>query len=285
MTIVSTRLSAVCAELGEGPTWRAETREVIWVDILRGEVHACSLDGADRIEQRHDEPVGAVALTESGDVVAATPRGLCRADGTVIAGIPREADDLRMNDGKPDPVGRFVGGTMTFLDVRPDAGSLWSIDGSSPATRIVAGVTIPNGLAWSADGSRLYWIDTPTRRIDVFDYDAETGAIENRRPHIEVDPSVGHPDGMCIDAEGGLWVALWGGSAVRCYVDGVCEEIAELPTPYVTCPAFVGERLDKLVITTASTEFDDPPDGAGDLYIVDVGVVGRAPDRLGAWAG
>jgi sugar lactone lactonase YvrE len=285
MTIVATRLSAVGAELGEGPTWRAETDEVVWVDILRGEVHACTLDGVDRIEQRHTEPVGAVALTGSGAVVAATPRGLCRADGTVIVGIPREADDLRMNDGKPDPAGRFVGGTMTFPDVRPGAGSLWSLDGSSPAVRIVAGVTIPNGLAWSADGSRLYWIDTPTRRIDVFDYDLADGTITNRQPHIEIEAAAGHPDGMCIDAEGGLWVALWGGSAVRRYVDGECEEIIDLPTPYVTCPAFVGERLDQLAITTASTEFDDPPDGAGDLYIVDVGVVGCAPGRLGAWAG
>jgi sugar lactone lactonase YvrE len=285
MPLVATRLSAIGAELGEGPTWHAEHQEIVWVDILRGEVHACDLRGVDRVIRQHPEPVGAVALTASGDVLAATPRGLCRADGEVVAPIPVEADDLRMNDGKPDPLGRFVGGTMTTGDARVGAGTLWSLGAGPAAAPLVDGVTIPNGLAWNVDGTRLYWIDTPTGRIDVFDYDLATGAVRNRRPHIEIDASLGAPDGMCIDAEGGLWVALWGGGAVRRYVDGECEEIVELPTPYVTCPAFVGDRFDRLAITTASIEFDHPPEGAGDLYLAEVGVVGNRPNRLGAWAG
>jgi sugar lactone lactonase YvrE len=285
VTVTASRLSAVGAELGEGPIWHTERREVIWVDILRGEVHACGLDGVDRTEQVHEDPVGAVALTAGGEVLAATPRGLRRADGTVVAEIPRESVDLRMNDGKPGPDGRFVGGTMTIGEARQAAGSLWSVEGATDVTRLVADVTIPNGLAWSADGREFYWIDTPTGRVDAFDYDVATGAIANRRPLFEIDESVGAPDGMCIDSEGGLWIALWGGNAVRRYVNGVCEEIIELPTPFVTCPTFVGEKLDQLVITTASIEFDRRPPGAGDLYIADAGVVGSPPNRLGAWAG
>jgi len=283
VTIAVSRLAAVSAELGEGPTWHAERGEVIWTDILRGEVHACDLLGVDRVEQRHDEPVGAVALTESGAVFVATPRGLCRADGSLVAEIPIEADDLRMNDGKPDPRGRYVGGTMTLGDARQGAGSLWSLDGVT-VTRLIGEVTIPNGLAWSAEGTMLYWIDTPTGRVDCFDYDPASGSLTDRRIAVTIDPALGSPDGMCIDSEGGLWVALWGGGAVRRYVDGVCVEIVEVGTPYVTCPAFVGSELDILVITTASIEFDEPVSGAGDLYIADPGVVGPQPLRLGTWA-
>ncbi len=284
MVRVASRLAEVGAELGEGPTWHARHWEILWVDILRGEVHACDLEGTDRVLQTHPEPVGAVALTASGDVLAATPRGLCRADGEVVSALPRDADDLRMNDGKPDPAGRFVGGTMTTGAARAEAGTLWSLVAGA-AARLVDRVTIPNGLAWSADGTRLYWIDTPTGRIDVFDYDVATGTVANRRPHIEIDPSLGAPDGMCIDVEGGLWVAMWGGGTVRRYVDGDCVDIVEVPTPYVTCPAFVGDRLDRLAITTAAIEFASRPDGAGDLYLADVGVDGCPPQLLGAWAG
>jgi sugar lactone lactonase YvrE len=278
------RFAAVAAELGEGPTWDHNAEVVYWVDILRGEIHALDLDGQDRLVRTHDEPVGAIALTASGEVIAATPRGLCRADGTVVMPIPQEAPNLRMNDGKPDPAGRFVGGTMTLGDASPEAGSLWSLDGSGSASRLVADATIPNGLAWSADGTVLYWIDTPRQRIDVFDYDIATGKMGERRSFVEIDLAVGSPDGMCIDNDDGLWVALWGGSAVHRYVDGQLDEVIELPTPFVTCPAFAGPTLDHLVITTASIEFDTPPAAAGDLFVVQPGVAGCLPNRLGSWA-
>lgn len=283
MSIAVECLVEAGALLGEGPTWHAERAEVIWVDILRGEVHATDLDGGDRIEQRHDVPVGAVALTANGEILAATPRGLCRVDGEVVAPLPAAAPDLRMNDGKPDPGGRFTGGTMTIDDPRDGAGSLWSLDGGG-ARRLVADATIPNGLAWSGDGARFYWIDTPTRRVDVFDYDADDGRLRNRRPLVQFDDGPGVPDGMCIDADDGLWIAFWGGGEVRRYVGGVCEERIVIPTPHVTCPVFAGPDLDQLVITTASCEFDEPPPGAGHVYLAAVGVTGTAPFRLGAWA-
>ena len=165
-----------------------------------------------------------------------------------------------MNDGKADPAGRFVGGTMGDPTPRPRAASLWSF-GSGDPVALVSGVTISNGLAWSADGSTLFYIDTPTRRVDAFDYDVRLGSVANRRPVITLPPGAGDPDGLCIDVDGGLWVALWGGSAVHRYVDGSLDAVIEVPTPYVTCPVFAGRELDELVITTAAEPFgrDGPP--------------------------
>jgi sugar lactone lactonase YvrE len=277
------RLVEAAAELGEGPVWRSETEEILWVDILRGEVHASTIDGHDQRLASFADPVSAVALTRGGDPVVATPDGLVRMDGRVVAGLERSAPDIRMNDGKPDPGGRFVGGTMSMGEPRPRAGSLWSFGPGAPR-ELIANATIANGIAWAIDGRTMFWIDTPTGRVDAFDYDPSTGAIFDRRPWITVPAEAGSPDGMCIDSEGGLWVALWGGSAVRRYVDQKLEEVVTLPTPLVTCPTFGGPDLTQLIVTTASVGLDSGSSGAGDLYVVDAEVCGVAPNRLGSWA-
>lgn len=270
--------------LGEGPV-QLVSGALVWVDIMRGEIHR--LDASRR---EHDvtvlgEPVGAVAETLDGGIIAACRSGLRlvgdgpESSSPLVAPLPPGDPDIRMNDGKADPAGRFVGGTTTLDPPRPHAASLWSFRSDGPV-RLVGGVTISNGLAWSADGSTLYYIDTPTRRIDAFDYDVATGNIEERRPVVEVPPEHGDPDGMCIDVDGGLWVAMWGGGAVRRYVGGVLDDVVEVPTPFVTCPAFAGPQLDELVITTASSPFTEPAPGAGDVYIVRPGVGGPAPFRV-----
>lgn len=278
------RLAAAGAELGEGPVWRSESSEIIWIDILRGEIHATSLRGDSRLVRQHAMPVGAVALTAGGDIVASTPVGLVDEHGRVRSPLAQTSPDVRANDGKPDPVGRFVGGTMTVGDARVGAGALWSLAGGEPIL-LVDDATIANGIAWTADGTTMYWIDTPSRRVDAFDYDTSTGQVSERRPHIVVDEAWGAPDGMCIDAEGRLWVALWGGSAVRCFDGTACVEVVELPTPLVTCPAFAGPELDQLVVTTASIDVPLGSPGAGDLYLAQPGCCGPPPNRLGPWAG
>jgi sugar lactone lactonase YvrE len=179
-----------------------------------------------------------------------------------------------MNDGKADPAGRFVGGAMTLGTPRPGAGSLWSFGPDGPI-ELVTGVTASNGLAWSTDGETLFFIDTPTRRVDAFDYDAGTGRVSGRRTVVTIEESAGDPDGMCVAVDGGLWIAMWGGSAVRRYGDGGLDSVIEVPTPYVPCPVFTGRELDELVITTASQPFgDEAPPGAGDLHLVRPGVAG-----------
>ena len=169
------------------------------------------------------EPVGAVAETTAGTLIAACRTGLRHVEagdgpGQLVIPLPPGDADLRKNDGKADPAGRFVGGTMTLGDPRPGAGSLWSYS-DGRAVELVGGVTISNGLAWSADGSTLFYIDTPTRQIDAFTYDVATGAVADRRTVVDIPAGAGDPDGMCIDAEGGLWVALWDGAAVHRYVE------------------------------------------------------------------
>ncbi|MEM9035827.1 MAG: SMP-30/gluconolactonase/LRE family protein [Actinomycetota bacterium] len=270
------------AELGEGPLWLVEDGRLAWVDILVGEVHSATLDGADHRVTTLDVPVGAIAAAETGALVAAVPSGLVRvADGSHVASIDVDAPDVRMNDGKPDPSGRFVGGTMTLGEPRAGAGTLWSIDGAG-ARRLVPDVTISNGLAWSADGRQLFYVDTPTQRIDVLDYDPADGSVSDRRPWAHIDPRHGSPDGISIDADGGIWVALWGGSAVHRFVDGVLDTVVEVPVSQPTCPTFAGPELNLLVVTSASIGVDEP--AAGHLFGVDVGVRGVAPFRLGSWA-
>ena len=189
--------------------------------------------------------------------------------------LPPGDADLRKTDRKADPAGRFVGGTMTLGDPRPGAGSLWSYS-DGRAVELVGGVTTSNGLASSADGSTLFYIDTPTRQIDAFTYAVATGAVADRRTVVDVPAGAGDPDGVCIDAEGGFGVALWGGAAVHRYVDGRLAAVAERPTPYVACPTFAGAELGELVVTTASEPFghDDVPPGAGDLYVAPAGAQG-----------
>ncbi len=280
------QLLTVSANLGEGPVWDEINQEIVWVDILAGSIHRVSIDGVRGPSVTLSFPVGAVAPTMNGSWVAATPRGLeSITHGSLIGEIPQIRKNLRMNDGKSDPVGRFVGGTMSMGSPQEQekAGTLWSIEGSK-VMPLVEGTTISNGLDWSSDGRTLFYIDTPTQRIDAFDYEVTTGEVSNRRTWASIPFEMGSPDGMCIDTDNRLWVALWGGGAVICLVDGLIVERIEVPTPQVTCPVFAGPKLDQLVITTAAMGLDAHSSGAGDLYICSPGTTGNLPNALGAWA-
>ena len=277
------KLTTSNAELGEGPMWDADSQQIIWVDILKGQINQVDLNGNIGIPVLLDEAVGAVAQTESGNLIAATPSGLVDIEKSkIVCQLPNQDPNLRMNDGKADPLGRFVGGTMTFGDPEPKAGSLWSF-GPEGVQCILDGVTISNDLDWSDDGKSMFYIDTPTQRIDSFDYDLDTGRIGNRRTLIEIPVSMGSPDGMCVDAEGGIWVALWGGGSVIRIVDSKIVKIIEIPTPQVTSVAFVGADLDQLVITTASIGLKEQQDGAGNLYIYPTNTSGKQANRIGNW--
>jgi sugar lactone lactonase YvrE len=272
-------LLAVRSGLAEGPVWLEQSERLAFVDILEGRVVIATLEGSIEEVITLSEPVGAVCPTTSGELVVATPSGLRLVvdDFPLVAALPGRRPQLRMNDGKADAFGRFVGGTMTMGTPQPGAGSLWSFDGDQ-VTELVSEVTISNGLCWSVDGATMYYIDTPTQRVDVFDYDAHSGFVSNRRTLLTIDSEDGSPDGMTIDVEGGIWVALWGGGQVRRYLHGQLDEVVKLTTPFVTCPAFAGTNFDHLVITTASEPFgDSPPPGAGDVYVTRPGIRGMAP--------
>ncbi len=269
-TASAERLAPAGMILGEGPIALGDG--FACVDIRPGEVWRGSLDGRLDIVARYPGAVSSVAELDDGRLVATTKDSVCLVDDDLSIRIDDLDDDVRFNDAKPDPAGRFVVGTMGD-PVRPGSGSLWSVS-SGRSTRLLDDLTISNGLCWSADGSTMFHIDTPTQRIDAFDYDLDRGALSGRRTVVEIPADVGAPDGMTIDTDGGLWVALWGGSAVHRYVDGALDAIVAVPTPYVTCPAFVGSDLDIMVITTAS-EPDGRTGGAGDVYVADTGCRGR----------
>jgi sugar lactone lactonase YvrE len=281
--------------LGENPHYDERTRRVVWVDILGSRVLWRSVDGNGAGESEVDGHVGAAVPAESGGLVLCLTDGpaLLDPDGTTrvlqtcaaadaAAGITpaTDAPRVRCNDAKADPAGRLWLGTMAY-DEAPGAGALYRLDPAAPGlVRVLGDVTISNGLGWSPDGVTMYYIDTATGRVDAFDYDLATGTPANRRPFAVVD-GPGVPDGLCVDADGGVWVALWNGSAVHRYLpDGRLDRVVNLPAPRVTSCAFAGDDYRLLIITTSSVRHPPEDTAAGLTYVCEPGdVVGAAVHR------
>ncbi len=244
---------ALGSELGEGPVWDDRIGRLVWVDILGRRVHTTDAVTGETASLETPLHVGAVAAREAGGFVAALQDGFWILDdgpARRVTTIPESRPGLRFNDGKCDPAGRFWAGTMAY-DVSPGAGSLYRLDADGRATLVLPGVTISNGLAWSADGLTMFYIDTPTGRIDAFDFDAGSGAVANRRTVVEIARSDGRPDGLTIDEAGGLWVALAHGGTVRRYIEGREDRVIHLPVSLVTSVTFGGPDRDILFITSA----------------------------------
>jgi sugar lactone lactonase YvrE len=283
--------AAVAAELGEGPVWDPIGARLYFVDILRGRVHR--FDPATSSLDAYDvgQPVGAVALTERDDLMLAVRAGFARLDlatGAVthVADVEVDRPDQRMNDGKCDPFGRFWAGTMA-LDERSHAGALYRLGADRRVERMLASVTISNGLDWSADGRTMYYIDSPTQCVDCFDFDVASGSLANRRTFVRIPAEHGVPDGLTLDSDGGLWVALWGGGAVHRYsAEALLDGIVRLPTAYPTSCAFGGPDLADLYITSAAIKLSESDRAAqplaGGLFVCRkplAGFTGCAPHR------
>jgi sugar lactone lactonase YvrE len=250
---------AAGAELGEGPMWDARSGRIAWVDILDRRIHLT--DPVTGATESIETPfhVGAIAPRANGGFIAALQDGFwVMGDGPArrIASVPEARPSVRFNDGKCDPVGRFWAGTMAYDQAR-GAGALYRLDAEGRPTLVIDGVTISNGLDWSLDGGTMYYVDSPLQRIDAFDYVPSTGEISDRRTVVKVAPEMGTPDGLTVDADGGIWVALWGGSAVHRYLDGRLERVIKLPVSQPTSCAFGGAELDELYVTSASEGLSD----------------------------
>jgi sugar lactone lactonase YvrE len=246
--------------------------------MLAGDV--LHLDPAGTVERRHVGRVAAaVRPRRDGGAVIAVARGfvLEDAEGQLVELAPLWSDErVRMNEGGCDPDGRFYSGSMSE-DRQLGAAALYRLDPDGSVRIVLAGVTVSNGIDWSPDGTLAYYVDTPTGRIDVFDYD-RAGGLTGRRPFVTIDDAAGHPDGLTVDAEGGVWVALHRGGAVRRYgADATLEGVVELPTPLVTACTFGGADLDQLFVTTSRQALGAAADPfAGSLFLVaDVGVRGQ----------
>jgi sugar lactone lactonase YvrE len=277
------------ASLGEGPVWDDREGCLWWVDILGETVHR-----TDPASGREDVlPIGrmpgAVGLRDSGGLVAAVRDGfgaLDTATGRFEILVPVDAADpsMRMNDGKVDPAGRFWAGT-TDMDHRPGLGTLYRLDPDLRVSPMLHEVTISNGLDWSLDGRTMYFIDTPLRRVDAFAFDATEGTITDRRAAVAIRDGAGSPDGMTLDAQGYLWVALWGGWGVERYApDGRLDMRIEVPAEQASSCTFGGPDLDVLFITTARKGFPaagrpDQPQ-AGGLFACQPGPRGRPAFRF-----
>jgi sugar lactone lactonase YvrE len=246
------------AELGERPFWDAATGSLMWVDILAGHLHRYRPGVSDSVFHTAGVAVGAAAPRAGGGYVLAAADGfrLVGASGLPDGGPQRPPGmlaDIRFNDGACDPVGRFWAGTVAG-DRRAGAAALYRLDPSGEIAVVLDGVTESNGLGWSPDGGTFYYIDSgePQPRIRSFPCDLAAGTLGAPRDLVQPPPSQGIPDGLVVDADGCLWVAFWGGGAVRRYApDGSLLAELRVPVSQPSCPAFGGPDLDELFVTTA----------------------------------
>ncbi len=283
------------AELGERPFWDAATGTLCWVDIHAG---PCTGTGPGPGSTRCTSRPGCRSARPRPAAAAATcwrPRTgsgwPARTPGRAGPPLrpPGMAEDVRFNDGACDPAGRFWAGTVA-ADRRPGGGALYRLDPGGRITLVLDGVTESNGLGWSPDGGTMYYIDSgePSPRIRAFGFDAAAGSLGPSRDLLTVPAGLGIPDGLVVDAAGGLWVAFWGGSAVRRYSpDG--ELLAELPVPVSqpSCPAFGGAGLTDLYVTTAWEGMTPAQRAADPLagHLLRTRVEGVAGQPVAAFAG
>ena len=271
------QLTAPDAQHGEGPVFWPGWGGLRWVDMLAGDILHLDADSG-TVDRWH---VGTVAAAfrprAAGGIVIATESEFVVADeiGGRVTSLGRVfgSKAIRFNDGDCDPAGNFLCGTMAY-DETPGAGTMYRLSPDGLVDTVFGDVTISNGLAWTADSTRAFYNDTPTGRVDVFDSDA-SGRLLNRRPFVTIDSGVGSPDGLTVDAEGGVWVALWEGSAVHHYSPaGTLEDVIEVGAPKVTACTFGGPDLTQLFSTTSREGESGENPGAGAVFTYRTGVSG-----------
>ena len=267
------RVTDAVAYHGEGPVWSEAWGGLRWVDMLGGDILSLARDGA--VERRHvSAVVAALRPRRAGGAVLGIERGFAleEPDGTIVRlDEVWTGDEVRMNEGACDPDGRFYCGSMAY-DKRPGGGALYRLDPDLSVHRVLEGVTVSNGLDWSPDGALAYYNDTDTHRTDVFDYDGDAG-LTGRRPFAEIP---GRPDGLTVDAEGGVWIALSDAGQMRRYsAEGALEAMIDLPVTKVAACTFGGPRLEDLFITTSREGLPDSAEPeAGSLFRARPGVAG-----------
>lgn len=246
------------AELGERPIWDENASHLIWVDVISGNIHRYdpSSGWSDRLKL--DTSVGSVALCAGGGYVAATGKGFMILDkkGEPIAGPlrpPQMDETQRFNDGYCDPAGRFWAGTSS-LTSDDDKCALYYLEKSGKITLALEGVAESNGIGWSPDAKKMYFVDSGGSQasVRVFDFDVDTARMSNPKVFLDAGPCDGVPDGLVVDDAGSVWIAYWGGASVRRYSPrGRLQAVYEMPLEYPTCPGFGGATRETLFVTSA----------------------------------
>jgi sugar lactone lactonase YvrE len=243
----------VQAELGESPCWDGERSRLIWVEIEAGRVHLTDPQGSDTVVEFGPRVGAAVPRRPGGLLVARTHDAVLvdEAGAAAVFAVFENSGTWRMNDGKCDPQGRFWAGTLIIENRGEPMGQLLRLDPDRTVTRVLGEVGVSNGLAWSPDGRTMYYVDSQRQSVDAFDFDVATGTISGRRVLVEIPRAMGLPDGLTVDADGGIWLARFGGGAVDRYTPlGTLDVTIDFPTPWVTACAFGGRDLRTLFVTS-----------------------------------
>lgn len=273
--------------LGESSAWNSSRKSCFWVDIENHLIYEYKwLDKSLRKYDLGCRVSLVVESTEENEVIVGIQGGVGRFNLeketlTIISDLDADWQTHRCNDGICDPKGRLWLSTME-LNYKEDAGAVYVITDAGKIEIRISKATIPNGMAWSADHKYLYYIDSPTGSVRAYLYDEESAAIQFDRIVVQIPEHKGVPDGMTIDEEGMLWIALWGGYGVGRFDvnSGNMVDFIDVPAPRVSSCAFVGENLDQMIITTARSgmtekELADFPE-SGNTFIIEPGVRGIA---------
>lgn len=261
------------ATLGEGAIWHPTENKLYWIDIEGQQLYIYDPETGINESYNMEARIGTVVPIAAEGVLVALQNGIHSFDVNsgqlTLINQPLTDPEIRFNDGKCDPAGRFWVGSMHLKQTEGKA-SMYRMDSDGSVHTMFDSATISNGLAWSSDKTKMYYVDSPLHRVDVFDYDNATGNISNRRTAIRIPDDLGDPDGMCIDANDTLWIALWGSNAVGRFdpINGKLLEKVKVPAPQISSCTFGGEQLDTLYITSArenmsETQLTEHPSSGG----------------------
>jgi len=263
MPVVAEPVGDVTAVLGEGPYWRPEDEVLLWVDIPRGLLYLTRPQLGETITVELGEVSAAFPAVGGGILTAGGRHVTLRAArpgegwaGRIIAEAPH-GNGIRFNDAAVDPAGRVWVGSMDLAEKEP-LGTLYRLDTGGMLTPVVEGATVSNGIGWSPDGTRMYYNDSPKRRIEMFDYDQATGSAYQRRVFADLSDVNGFPDGLTVDADGCVWVAMFAGGTLRRFTPaGHPDAVIPLPVSRPTSCAFGGPGMADLFVTTAHRDLTD----------------------------